>query len=201
MGLRRILSVSGRQDCAIPTAGIRWRRECTFTVRRHMPLMKPYHGRNAGRTERRSRAFGPLAQESRSSSGVRGFCPVPVRRHGSRYLLLDRTVIPVPTAGSRWSWRSGHFRYRVSMIVAASPKGSIFGRIAATAPSKFRRGLAYGGRPGAYSPVADKDLAAWKEAEETTAAPAMACRLESVQPGDQLASGGWASMIHRERFP
>lgn len=46
-------------------------------------------------------------------------------------------------------------------------------------------------KPGPYSPVTDKDFAGWAPAEGSAEAPAMLCRLESAQPGDWIASGGF----------
>ncbi|MEW6037931.1 MAG: WbuC family cupin fold metalloprotein [Pseudomonadota bacterium] len=43
-------------------------------------------------------------------------------------------------------------------------------------------------KPGPYSPVADKDFAAWAPEEGSADAAALLRRLESAQPGDRLGS-------------
>ncbi|WP_367026138.1 WbuC family cupin fold metalloprotein [Methylococcus sp. ANG] len=45
-------------------------------------------------------------------------------------------------------------------------------------------------KPGPYSPIADKDFAAWAPEEGSADATALVRRLESAQPGDRVVSTG-----------
>lgn len=57
-----------------------------------------------------------------------------------------------------------------------------------TVVSRVPRTVMFEVKPGPYSPVADKDFAAWAPEEGSADAAAQVRRLESAQPGDRICS-------------